>query len=96
MNWPSKRPVRLAVTRFLPEVAPAVEPPKPVAGLSPLARALWRDKREKECAKVEPTIPLTDMGSEDDSSDEPDDYREYGDWQDDYADAVGISRHKEL
>jgi hypothetical protein len=58
MSWSLRRPkVSIAVARFLPEVAAAVEP-KPVAGLSPLLRALWRDKREKECRKVAPALEL--------------------------------------
>ena len=58
MSWQLRRPdVALRVTRFLPEVAPAAES-KPVAGLSPLLRALWRDKREKECRKVAPALEL--------------------------------------
>ena len=51
MSWSlSKRDVSLRVTRFLPEVAPASEP-KPVAGLKPFVRALFRDRRAKECEK---------------------------------------------
>jgi hypothetical protein len=53
MSWSLRKPnVALRVARFLPEVAPAHEP-KPIAGLSPLARALWRDRRDRECRKVE-------------------------------------------
>jgi hypothetical protein len=58
MSWQLRRPdVALRVTRFLPEVAPAVEP-KPIAGLKPMFRALWRDKRERECRKVAPALEL--------------------------------------
>ena len=50
MNWQLRKPnIALRVTTFVPVIAPAE--PKPIAGLSPLARALWRDKRAKECAK---------------------------------------------
>jgi hypothetical protein len=42
MSWKLPRSnVDLRVTRFLPEVAPA-QPAKPIAGLSPLVRALFR------------------------------------------------------
>jgi hypothetical protein len=58
MSWFIRRPnVSLAVTRFLSEVAPAHEP-KPIAGLSPLIRALWRDRRAKECAKRDEALVL--------------------------------------
>jgi hypothetical protein len=59
MSWSLKRQnVALRVARFLPEVAPAQES-KPVAGLSPLARALWRDRRAKEQRKVAPAVELS-------------------------------------
>lgn len=46
MSWSlSKRDVSLRVTKF------AKQEPKPIAGLSPIARALWRDKRAKEQQK---------------------------------------------
>jgi len=58
MSWSLRKPdVELRVTRFLPEVAPAQES-KPVAGLSPLVRALFRDRRARECAKVAPAVEL--------------------------------------
>jgi hypothetical protein len=48
MGWSlSKANVALRVTKFSPGE------PKPIAGLSPLARAIWRNKRAKECRKVE-------------------------------------------
>lgn len=51
MSWSlSRRNVALRVTRF------NTSEPKPVAGLSPLVRALWRDKRERECKKVAPAM----------------------------------------
>lgn len=52
--------MKLAVTTFVPVIAPAspVDEPKPIAGLSPLARVLWRDKRAKECEKREPALEL--------------------------------------
>jgi hypothetical protein len=57
MRWPLRKPdVQLRVTRFFPEVAPATE--KPIAGLSPLARALFRDRRAKEQKKVAPALEL--------------------------------------
>lgn len=49
MSWPPQPKVRLAVTRFAPD--------KPVAGLTPDERAAHREKRQAECAKVEPTYP---------------------------------------
>ena len=50
-GWKLRRSdVKLRVTTFLPEVAPATEP-KPVAGLKPYVRALFRDRRAKECEK---------------------------------------------
>lgn len=55
MSWSLLRPnVALRVTRFTPDT------PKPIAGLSPLARALHRDRRERECRKVEPAMELDD------------------------------------
>ena len=49
--WPLRKPdVDLRIARFLPEVAPA-QPAKPIAGLAPLVRALFRDRRAKECEK---------------------------------------------
>ena len=54
------------------------------------AKAAHKERRLRECAKVEPAMELAPIESE------PEDYREYGDWQDDYADMVGISRTKEL
>lgn len=51
MNWSlRKADVALRVTRF------HTSEPKPVAGLPPMVRALWRDKREKECKKVAPAM----------------------------------------
>ena len=48
MSWSLKRAdVSLRVTKF------AKHELKPVAGLKPGLRALWRDKRERECRKVE-------------------------------------------
>lgn len=38
----------------------------------------------------------SDEGSQDEGYDQPEDYREYGDWKEDYADAVGISSWREL
>lgn len=59
MSWSIRRPnVALRVARFLPVVAPAHEP-KPIAGLSPMVRALWRDKRAKECAKRPEALVLS-------------------------------------
>lgn len=85
MSWSlSKRNVSLRVTKFAPETD------KPIAGLTDEAREAHRTKREAECAKVEPAMELAPIESE------PEDYREYGDWKDDYADMVGISRTKEL
>lgn len=56
MSWSlSKRDVKLRVATFVPVVAPAHEP-KPVAGLAPMVRALFRDRRAKECAKREPAL----------------------------------------
>lgn len=50
MSWKLRRPdVALRVTTF---------GPKPVAGLSPLVRALFRDRRARECAKVKPAVEL--------------------------------------
>jgi hypothetical protein len=47
VSWSLSRPnVALRVTKFAP-----VTEPKPIAGLSPIARALWRDKRAKEQQK---------------------------------------------
>jgi hypothetical protein len=62
MSWSlRKADVKLAVTRFLPEVAPASPPEaKPVAGLSPIVRALFRDRRARECKKVAPALELDD------------------------------------
>jgi hypothetical protein len=58
MSWRLSRPdVKLKVMTFLPEVAPAPEP-KPIAGLAPMARALFRDRREKETRKVAPALEL--------------------------------------
>lgn len=63
MSWSLKRPnTALRIARFLPEVTPAHEP-KPIAGLTPEARAAHRAKREVECRKVEfkviqPSTPL--------------------------------------
>jgi len=85
MNWQLRKPnVALAVTKFAPETE------TPIAGLTDEAREAHQAKRAAECAKVEPAMELAPIESE------PEDYREYGDWQDDYADAVGISRTKEL
>ena len=57
-GWKLRRPdVELRVATFLPEVAPA-EPAKPIAGLAPLVRALFRDRRERECKKVPPALEL--------------------------------------
>jgi hypothetical protein len=50
-----KSDVGLRVTRFLPEVAPA-QP----AGLTDKQRAALRQRRERECAKVEPAIDYPD------------------------------------
>ena len=51
MSWSlSKRDVALRVAKFAPQTD------KPVAGLSPMVRGLWRDKREKECRKVAPAM----------------------------------------
>lgn len=51
MNWSlRKADVALRVTRFHTSES------KPVAGLSPMVRALWRDKRERECRKVLPAL----------------------------------------
>ncbi len=59
MSWKLRRPdVALRVTRFLPEVAPAQQP-KPVAGLPPLVRALFRDRRARECAKITPAVEFS-------------------------------------
>lgn len=88
MNWQLRKPnVALAVTKFAPETEPLF------AGLTPEAREAHRAKRAAECAKVEPAIDLSaDVGF-----DEPDRYDDYtASWQEDYAQAVGISRHKEL
>jgi hypothetical protein len=53
VNWSlRKADVGLRVTKFAPQTE------KPVAGLSPYIRALWRDKREKECRKVAPALEL--------------------------------------
>lgn len=58
MSWSLSRPnVALRVTRFLPEVAPAVEP-KPIAGLTQKLRAEWRAKRARECAKRDEALVL--------------------------------------
>lgn len=52
MSWKLRKTgIQLRVARFLPEVAPAQEP-KPVAGLSAVARALLRQRRERETRKV--------------------------------------------
>ena len=76
MSWPTQPKVRLAVTRFSPE--------QPVAGLTAQQRAAHRQKREAECAKVEPAIDLdADIGF-----DEPEE--RYGDPRRDFADSVGI------
>jgi hypothetical protein len=57
MSWRLRRPdVELRVTRFLPE-APTQQP-KPVAGLSPLVRALFRDRRARECQKIALALEL--------------------------------------
>lgn len=49
MSWKLSRPdVKLRVTRFLPEVAPA-QP----AGLTDEQRATHQQRRQAECAKVE-------------------------------------------
>ena len=54
MRWSLKKPdVELRVMRFLPEGAPAATEPKPIAGLAPMVRALFRDKRTRETRKVE-------------------------------------------
>lgn len=53
MSWPTQPKVRLAVTRFSPD--------KPVAGLTPEERAAHRERRQAECAKVEPVIPMEEM-----------------------------------
>lgn len=53
-------------------------------------RQVHRLNRAQEQKKIEPAMELAPIESE------PEDYREYGDWQDDFADAVGISRTKEL
>ena len=56
--WSLRKPdVALRVTTFVPVVAPAHEP-KPIAGLSPMVRALWRDKRAKECTKRPDALEL--------------------------------------
>jgi hypothetical protein len=48
MSWSIRRSnVGLRVTKFSPGE------PKPIAGLSPRLRAIWRAKRAKECRKVE-------------------------------------------
>jgi hypothetical protein len=53
MSWSlSRRNVALRVTKFAPQTD------RLIAGLSPLFRALWRDKREKECRKVAPALEL--------------------------------------
>jgi hypothetical protein len=53
MSWGLRKPnVGLRVTRFLPEAA------RPIAGLSPLVRALFRDRRARECRKVAPALEL--------------------------------------
>lgn len=58
MSWSlSRRNVSLRVTTFAPEVALATEP-KPIAGLKPYMRALFRDRRAKEQAKVAPALEL--------------------------------------
>jgi hypothetical protein len=57
------------------------------------AIAQHKERRRRETRKVAPAIPLDEQ---DVSSDEPEDYREYGNPKDDYAQAVGISRTREL
>jgi len=53
VSWSLKRTdVALRVAKFAPQTD------KPVAGLSPMVRALWRDKREKEQKKVAPALEL--------------------------------------
>lgn len=52
MSWKLRKPgVKLAVARFLPEVAPATP-----AGLTDEQRAALRQRRAAECSKVEPQI----------------------------------------
>ena len=49
MSWKPSRPdVKLRVARFRPEATPA--------GLTDEQRAAHRERREKECAKVEPLV----------------------------------------
>lgn len=57
------------------------------------AVAAHKEKRRKECAKVEPAIPWDEI---DIGFDPPDVYDEYGNPNRDYADAVGVSLTKEL
>lgn len=58
------------------------------------AQAAHKERRRKETAKVEPAIPWNEI---DVGFDPPDVYDDYtASWEQDYADAVGISRTKEL
>jgi len=58
VSWKlSRADVKLRVTTFLPQVAPA-QPAKPIAGLAPMVRALFRDRRERETRKVPPAVEL--------------------------------------
>lgn len=59
MSWSLKRPnVSFRVRPVRQWDARPKDMSKPIAGLSPLARALWRDKREKETRKVAPALEL--------------------------------------
>lgn len=56
MSWRAPKPdVEVRVTRFLPEVAPAV------AGLSHEDRQALRERRAKECEKVAPATELYEL-----------------------------------
>ena len=58
MSWSLRKPdVALRVTTFVPVVAPAHEP-KPIAGLAPMVRALFRDRRARECQKRDEVLVL--------------------------------------
>jgi hypothetical protein len=90
VSWSLTRPnVVLRIRKFAPEVIPDT------AGLTDDERASHKAKREKECAKVEPATEYPQW-RRDEITEKYRDDSDFGDWQDDVADAVGISRWREL
>ena len=52
---------------------------------------------EREVQEERPRVPVDDQDySADDDCDPPEDYREYGDWKQDYANSVGMPLYEKI